>query len=346
MRKAVSAALLVLTLTGFASAQDLSGTIGKVGSQYAKGYLSPFADAFGVDLNSGLFHTAKVGGVLPFGLNLYVGIKVNAAVIPSSDQTFSMSYLDTVAFAESYGSHNFTFKIPTTFTVNNAPTVFGDKNTAGVINIGVHQDTTVDVPGVGSHTFTLDSTGQVSTIEGLGKIPLAPLPVPQIGLGSIFGTDIFIRYLPKIKIGDYGSVQLLGYGIRHDISQYIPFCPVDLALQLGWQNFSVSDSAGNKVLKESAFAANVEVSKTFAIVTLYGGLQVESSSMDVNYNLVPAASTVDPNPQPIPISFSIKGKNNFRALLGVTLGLGPLTINGDYNIGAVNSVSAGIGVTI
>lgn len=337
---------MVLALTSFASAQDLTGTIGKVGSQYAKGYLTPFADAFGVDMNSGLFHTAKVGGVLPFGLNLYLGVKVGAAIIPSSDQTFSMNYLDTVSFAESFSGQSFTFKIPTTFTVNNAPTVFGDNNTAGVIDISVHQDTTVNVAGVGSHTFTLDSTGQVTTIKGLGKIPLAPLPIPQIGLGSIFGTDIFIRYLPKMKIGDYGSVQLLGYGIRHDISQYIPFCPVDLAIQLGWQNFSVSDSTGSKVLKESAFAANVEVSKTFAILTLYGGLQVESSSMDVSYNLVPMATTIDPNPKPIPISFSLKGKNNFRALVGVTFGLGPLTINGDYNIGAVNSVSAGIGFTI
>lgn len=345
MRKAFSATLLVLAFAGYASAQDLSSTIGKVGSQYAKGYLAPAADAFGVDLNSGLFHTAKVGGILPFGLNLYVGLKVSAAIIPSSDQTFSMSYTDTVAFSRTYAGQLLDIKVPTTVTVDNAPTIFGDANRTGQVMFAVHQDTTLSVGGV-SRTFSLDSSGTVPTISGLGKIGIAPLPIPQIGLGSIFGTDIFVRYLPKIKISDYGSVQLLGYGIRHDVSQYIPFCPVDLAIQLGWQNFSISDTSGGKLVKESTFAANIEVSKTIAVITFYGGLQIESSSMDVSYNFVPEATTFDPNPKPIPISFSLKGKNNFRALLGLTFGLGPVTINADYNIGAVNSVSAGIGVTI
>ncbi len=345
MRNTFSAALLVLAFASYSSAQNLSSTIAKVGSQYATGYLSPAADAFGVDLNSGLFHTAKVGGILPFGLNLYVGLQVPSAIIPSSDQTFSMSYVDTVAFTRTYAGQPLTIKVPTTVSVENAPTIFGDSKTTGQLSFAVHQDTTISAGGV-SRTFALDSSATVSTISGLGKLPIAPLPIPQIGLGSIFGTDIFVRFLPKMKIGNYGSVQLLGYGIRHDVSQYIPFCPVDIAIQLGWQNFSISDTSGSKIVKESAFAANVEVSKTIAVVTVYGGLQVESSSMDVSYNFVPQATVIDPNPKAIPISFSLKGKNTFRALLGLNFGLGPVTINADYDIGAVNSFNAGIGITI
>lgn len=345
MRKAVSAILVVLAFVGVSRAQDLNSTLSKVGSQYAKAYVAPAANAFGVDLNSGLFHSAKVGGILPFGLSLYVGVQVPAAIIPSSDQTFSMSYVDTVSFQRAVGSNVFDIKLPATFTVNNAPTVFGDKNNEGEATFSVQKDTTISVGNV-SHTFALDSTATIPTIAGLGKLSLAPVPIPQIGLGSIYGTDLLIRYLPKTKIMNVGSVQMLGFAIRHNLSQYIPLVPVDIAVQLGWQNFSVYDAGGNKVLKQSAFAANVEASKTFAIVTVYGGLQVESSSTDVNYSFTPPSTSAVPNPPSVPISFSVKGKNNFRGIVGLDFGFGPLNINLDYNVGAVNVANAGIGVSI
>lgn len=344
MRKTISAAAVFFLLIGFANAQDLSSTLSKVGNQYAEAYVAPAVNAFGADINSGLFNTAKVGGILPFGLNLYVGVKAAASFIPKSDQSFGLSYQDTVAFNESYNGQAYTIKVPTTFTVQNAPTIFG-KKTDGQATFNVQKDTTITQNGF-SHTFSLDSSATISTIPGLLKTTIAPIPIPQIGIGSIFGTDIFVRYLPKIKIGNYGSFQLLGYGIRHSISQYIPLIPVDIAVQLGWQNLSIQDSTGNKVLKASAFAANLEVSKTFAILTIYGGLQTESSSVDINYNYLPTATLIDPNPKPIPISFSLKGKNTFRELIGFNLGLGVLSINADYSFGAINVASAGIGVTI
>ena len=344
MRKSISAAAIVFMIYGLANAQDLSSTLSKVGNQYAEAYVAPAVNAFGADINSGLFNTAKVGGILPFGLNLYVGVKAAASFIPSSDQTFGLSYQDTVAFNENYNGQAYTIKVPTTFTVQNAPTIFGGK-TDGQATFNVQKDTTITQNGF-SHTFSLDSSATISTIPGLLKTTIAPIPIPQIGIGSIFGTDIFVRYLPKIKLGNYGSFQLLGYGIRHSVSQYIPLCPVDIAVQLGWQNLSIQDSTGSKVLKASAFAANLEVSKTFAILTVYAGLQTESSSVDINYNYLPAASPLDPNPKPIPISFSLKGKNTFRELIGLNLGLGVLSINADYSLGAINVASAGIGVTI
>jgi hypothetical protein len=345
MRKGVLAFIVVLSFVGSASAQDLSGILSKVGSQYAQGYLTPAANAFGVDLNSGLFHSAGMSGILPFGLHLYVGVQVPAAIVPSSDQTFSMSYLDTVTFQRSIGSSTFDIQVPATFTVNNAPTVFGDKNTTGQATFNVQKDTTITMSGV-SRTFALDSSATIPTIPGWTKLSIAPLPIPQVGVGSIFGTDILIRYLPKIKIMNYGSVQLFGFGVRHSLSQYIPLIPVDIAVQLGWQNFSIYDSSGANVLKESAFAANVEVSKTLAIVTVYAGLQAESSSMDVNYSFTPPSTNFNPSPQAIPIAFHVKGKNNFRALVGLDFGLGPLNINADYNIGAINAVNLGIGLSI
>lgn len=228
-----------------------------------------------------------------------------------------------------------TFRVPTTFTTKNAPTIFGSK-TAGSATFNI--DTTIN----GTH---LSESGSVNTIGGVLQTSIAPIPIPQIGLGSIFGTDAFVRFLPKIKISNYGSLQLFGWGLRHDVGQYIPLIPIDIAVQIAFQNFSIKDSTGSNLLKSSAFAANVEVSKTFAVLTLYGGLQVESSKVDVDYSYLPNASVYS-NPQPIPVSFSITGKDTFRAILGFNLGLGPILINADYSIASISVVSAGFGFSI
>jgi len=325
MKKAILVAALILAGSGLASAQNLGENLGQVSSQYARAYVTPAANAFGADLNSGLFHTASVGGALPFGLKVYVGVQVAGAFVPSSDKSFSLTYQDTMEFTDPLGiSH----RVPATFTTTNAPTIFGSK-TKGTIKI---------TPNDSSYRAYGESE---SSIGGLISASIAPIPIPQIGLGSLFGTDVVVRFLPKIKYQSYGSVQMFGLAVRHDISQYIPFCPVDIAAEIGFQNLGISDSSGSSIFKTSTFAANLEVSKTFAVVTVYGGLQVESSSADVNYTYAPYQ-----NAEPVSVSFDIKGKNKFRALAGLDFGFGPLTINADYNLGSVSVANVGIGVTI
>jgi hypothetical protein len=332
MRKVIFHTSILFVLYGAAYAQDLGSTLGKVASQYGQAYIAPAANAFGVDLNSGLFHTASVGGALPFGLNLYVGLQVSGAFVPSSDKSFSLTYRDTL----NYSGYGMSLHVPATITATNVPTIFGSKAQG---HVTFHMSDTLTI---GPSRILVDSTGTIETVGGLVNASIAPVPVPQIGLGSLFGTDVMVRWLPKIKYGNYGSIQLFGWGLRHSVSQYIPLIPVDIAVQIGFQNFAIKDSAGGDLLKTSTFAANVEVSKTFAIVTFYGGLQLESSNTDVSYIYTPSYSGA----RPIPVSFSVKGKNNFRALVGLNLWLGGLTINADYNFGTVSAVTAGLGVTI
>ncbi|HEY9165403.1 MAG TPA: DUF6588 family protein [Candidatus Kryptonia bacterium] len=321
MRKTISAVMVVFVLAGFANAQDLGSSLGKVASPYAQAYVAPFVNSFGVDMNSGLFHGATMTGLLPLGLHLYIGVQVGAAFVGSADKSFSLSYEDT----EYITIGGVTTAHPATVTAQ-GPTIFGDK-TPGSVTYTPHE-------------ALLPTTTQ-PTIGGLVSTSIAPLPIPQLGLGTLFGTDVMVRFLPKIKLSSYGSLQLFGFTIRHSISQYIPLVPVDVAVQLGIQNFSIKDSTGGNLLKTSAFAANVEVSKTFAILTIYGGLQYESSSVDFTYSFTP-----NPGATPIPVSFNMKGKNHFRVLAGLSLGLGPLTINGDYDLGAVSSATVGVGFSI
>ncbi|HUI30341.1 MAG TPA: DUF6588 family protein [Candidatus Acidoferrales bacterium] len=321
MCKAILSVLFVIS--GLANAQDLGGNLAKVWRPYGQAYVTPVVNAVGMDMNSGLFHTAKVGGILPFGLSFYVGVQVGGALVPSSDKSFSMGFDDSV-YIPLLGM------VPSHDTVINAPTIFGSKN-AGTI-----QETYTD-PVL--HTRVTHSD---PTIGGLINTSIALLPIPQVGLGSLFGTDVLVRYLPSMKLASYGKVQLFGFGLRHNVSQYIPLIPIDIAVQLGFQNFSIKDTAGNNLFKLSTFAANVEVSKTLAILTVYGGLQFENSKVNLNYTFTPPGQTAET----IPISFSVTGKNKFRALIGLNLGLLPFNINVDYSVGAVSAVTAGLGIAI
>ncbi len=332
MVRTISVAAVMFFVIGSVKAQDLGSTIAKVGPEYAKAYLTPAANAFGVDLNSGLFHTAKVGGILPFGLDLYIGVQAGGAMIPTAERSFDLSYADTMYFAGQGGFPG--VSVPVTYTTKNAPTIFGSKSPGYAVGT---VDTTID-------GFHFSRTDSVPTIGGLINTSIAAVPVPQLGLGSIFGTDVVVRYLPKTSIYNYGSVQMFGFAIRHSISQYIPLIPVDIAVQLGWQNLAIYDNTGAKIVKESTFAGNVEVSKTLAILTVYGGLQTESSTLDVSYILQP--SSISLLSQPVPISFTMKGKETFRALAGFNLALFPFLINADYSFGYFNSLTAGVGISI
>ncbi len=331
--KTIFAAIIIFVSFGSVHAQGLGGKLSKVGSDYAKAYMTPAVNAFGVDLNSGLFQTAKVGGILPFGLEFYLGVKVGAAIIPNSAKSFNLSYMDTMYFPVQGGLP--TVAVPVEYKTTNAPTIFGSKSPGYAVG-------TVDTTIGGVNYSRTDS---VSTIGGLINTNIAALPVPQLGIGSLFGTDVIIRYLPKTKISSYGSVNLFGFAIKHNISQYIPLIPVDVAVQIGWQNLSIYDNTGSRVVKESAFAGNAEVSKTFAILTVYGGLQVESSTLDVNYLLQPS-QVGQLLSQPVPISFKLTGKDTFRGLVGLNLSLFPFQINADYSVGYYNAISAGIGLSI
>ena len=323
MRNLITTTVMLLVVSCFADAQNLGSDLAKVAKPYGQAYVTPLVNAFGTDMNSGLFHTADVGGTLPFGLKLYVGVQVGGTLVSSSDKSFNLGFHDT-SYVPIGGV---TTKVFSFDTVINAPTVFGSKDKGTLRR-------TYMVNG-------LSHTDSIQTIAGF-NVPIVPVPIPQASLGSLFGTDLTVRYLPQIKLSDFGKVQLFGWALRHSVSQYIPLIPVDIAIQLGFQNLSLKDTAGSNIFKLSTFAANVEVSKTLAILTVYGGLQMESSKVDVNYIFIPPGQTA----QHIPVSFSVTGKNKFRALLGLDLGLGPLAINADYSVGAISAVTVGLGFSI
>ena len=74
----------------------------------------------------------------------------------------------------------------------------------------------------------------------------------------------------------------MGFGLRYDIDQWIPACPVDLAIHLMTQKFNFKSKDNADIFSAKGIAFGVEASKKFFIVTIYGGFQLESSSLTLN----------------------------------------------------------------
>ena len=106
-----------------------------------------------------------------------------------------------------------------------------------------------------------------------------PMAMPQIAVSTL-GTELMLRYIPAIDIEDV-SFDLFGIGVKHSISQYIPLVPVDIAVQIMYNKFSLEGP--DLSIATSNLAFNAHASRSFGLVTLYGGLQYESTTLDLDY---------------------------------------------------------------
>lgn len=324
-----------------ARAQDLNETLSQVGEAYARAYVDPLAEVLGSHLNTGLFHTAGTSRKA-FGVDVYIGVKGSASLLTEAHRTFNLVYQSTVPLDVDFAGQIITMDVPATFTVSNAPSVFGDE-TEGVATISVDHDTTFSTLGL-TIPVSFDSTlTPQETIGGIGPLDVAPFAVPQIGLGTVFGTDVMVRWLPKLTATDIGSLELFGFGVRHNLNQYLPILPVDISIQAAWQRLTVDDAADSQIMNANTFAVNLAVSKRIGVLTVYGGVQSERS--DISFSYVFDVSEVDPDidADPIDVDFTLTRKGRTRGIFGLGLKLGPFVWNADVNVGKITIYSTGIG---
>jgi len=282
--------LFTFLFTNFIFAQGIEDYLNSYTGENGKGYMQPFADAFGANVNSGFFHSADIPLV---GIKVYVGVVTMTAFIADDAKSFQAS---TGEF----------FNPSTTLE---APTIFGSID-----------GTTVN----GSAGTTYHFPGGLN----ISKLPIA---VPQLTVGSFMGTDATLRFI-QLNLGDnFGDLSVFGIGLRHSISQYIPLLPLKIAGGIYYQTFKVGD-----VVDASAFFISAQASYSLPVITLYGGLGYESSSMDLNYKFGSGDTAEE-------ISFNLTAENTVRLTLGAALKLAFITLNADYNIGNQNVLVLGLG---
>ncbi len=279
--------------------QDLEDYLSKYTSENGQLYLQPFANAFSADLNSGLYHNAKIKNK---GFQLYIGIVSQVAVIPGKAKTF------TATIEDDYFSSS-------TVTVKDAPTIFG--------------------AGEGPYVESPDNNGLGMYLPGGLEMDYLPLAMPQITIGSLYGTDLSARYI-SVAVEDLGDVQLFGWGIRHSVDQYLEILPLNVAVGYYNQKFKVGDYVDAKT---SVF--NVQASYDIPIITFYGGLGYETGKIDVEYTYEGSGDLSGDK-----ISFELEAEGSIRATVGLCFNLGPVKIHGDYNLANQNTFAVGLGIGI
>jgi hypothetical protein len=169
-------------------------------AKFAQAYFTPWANAFGAGLNGGWYNTAKPHKF--GGFDITVG--VNVGVVPTSAEKFDLS---TIGLSSSLTATGLT------------PTVAGP-NTDG-------PEMAYKVNGVTLASFNAPPGAAWRYI---------PVPTAQVGIGLPMGTELKIRYTPKVSTKD-GNISLWGVGLVHSIMQYLPgnkMMPFDVSLFGGY----------------------------------------------------------------------------------------------------------------
>jgi len=186
----------------------------KFGVENGKGYIKPFVNAFGTNLNSGLYNTAKVLKPFTFGLN----VNMMAAFVPEEDKTFRPSRPDIMVRDANgdpiqYMSQNiYLYEIPDGKTA----TCFGEDGAA------IHHNSILDNPALLTMLgLTQDDVNSLDIpLPNGANLPAVPLVVPQFQLGLPAGNELMVRGFPKYEISkDVGEVGFWGIGLKHSISQ-------------------------------------------------------------------------------------------------------------------------------
>jgi len=167
--------------------------------------------------------------------------------------------------------------------------------------------------------------------DGFINTTLFPLAAPQLTIGDLFGTRAVVRFLPAPAFGDqYPKSSLWGIGVQHSISQYLTFLPIPVAAHYFYNKYSAGD-----LVNCSGTSIGLDASKKFSVLSVYGGIAWEKSSMELKYTPV--------STQVLPVDITMDGANNFRATIGIGLHLGFFSVFGDANFGTITNISAGIG---
>jgi len=306
---------LFIAATAYSQQNDLSAQLSKIVGTNASNYLEPLASSLGAGLNSGIYHSADLHSVLGFD----VGVKMSLAMISDQHKTFDFELPDQIKV----GPYTYQAGIDYDKTVQGSPTFAGG---AGI-----------QVKSKGLNAGTVIFT----TPQGYDYSRL-PLFAPQAAIGLPFGIEVIGRFLPSTNIGDAGKLNFVGFGVRYDIDQYIPFCPVNIAVHFMTQKVTLDDKSGNKVMSMSGTAFGAEVSKSLILLTIYSGVQFESSNLSVeSYNYADPSTGISAAVD----GFSIKGADKARFLVGARLLLAIINIHADYSFSTYPVLTAGIGIT-
>lgn len=308
---------------------------------YLENYMSPLFRGLGFGMNGGWYQTAKPHKTLGFDLS----VSMIASQVPDANQFFTFNNSDyTNFFVEGANSAQ-------------VPTIMGP-NTPADDQIPIRVRDIFDFDNDGNTQESLYGFGALpgagwsdSEIGGLLPFNAVPVPMVQLGVGLFKGTDLKVRYIPKYIIEDQASLELLGFGLMHDITQWLPgekLFPLSLSVFAGYTGmkteiFLDKDAGQSMQLEATSFIGQIIASKKLFIFTPYAGIGWAGSNADVTLK----GNYTDRNDRvytdPLKLQYEDSG---FRANLGLMIELAVVRFSGEYAIQEYNSVTLGFGISI
>lgn len=293
-----------------------------------KAYLQPYGEMLGTSLNAGWYNTAKVHKLGGFDLTF----SVMNAVAPSSAKSFDVGKLNLDGL---------------NVQGNTAPTIAGDMPEAERAVLSP------SAPGGDRVEFTMPN--------GSGNDKL-PIPMLQAAVGLPFNTEVMARYVPKMDFGDAGEVNVIGFGLKHSLKDYIPFVKrvpfLQMSLLAAYTDFNSSYGVGSGgmmqvengelAISSGAFTSRLLVGANFPVIAIYTGVGYGSTNSDFDvkgtYSYTNDSSQeVSIGPDPFTLGYKTTGID-FNA--GLRLRLGFLALHADYTVGDYSVLTAGVGINI
>ena len=302
------------------------------GRKLISAYISPFMNSLSLGLNQGWYNTAQPHKIAGVDLTL----TASAMTIPRSDLFFDATKLDLQVVELDNASPDYPY----------ASTVLGPDRQP-------------------TFRYTDDQTGFSETWVGPGGIDLegqvgrnmVPVPMANLGIGLPKGTDLKLRFTPTIDLGDDSSLKIIGFGVMHDVKQWIPgikLLPLDISAFVGYTKLKLESyfDRQNNPDQRGLFEVNATtvqglISKKFSVLTLYGGLgyNIAKSNLamkgtyDINDDGQASPNEIDP----LDLNFSASG---FRSTAGFRLKLAVLTIHADYTLQKYKCLTVGLGISV
>ncbi len=347
-RKLAFLAMLIL-IFNVGYTQSFESVMQQMSGDAAQAYANPLVDAFGANLHNGWFNLAP--GAKMFGLDLKLGLVLSGAFLPNADQTFSVTGVyrfqkdDAVQLAQSINGYNGLDPsqqqeivdeiLKTDFTASiSGPTIFGSETDHVIVS------TKPQTIQVSNQTFTVPGNNiTLEDVTGLIEDPgIVPHLSPQVTVGTVYGTQATIRWLPSITISnEIGSLKLFGFGLQHNPAVWFSNpLPVNISLGYLRQNLKIGS-----IVDANTNAFSINVSKTFGALlisaTPYAGFMLEKTEIDFSFPYNQGGGLA-----PVEVAFTVDGVNKRRLILGLGVSILGLNLNADYEISTINTVSLGV----